>query len=47
MKTRKHLQWLYRELPALMNDGVLSAEAAKKLRAYYGEIKEGGKNDSL
>lgn len=27
----------------LMNDGVLSAEAAEKLRAYYGEIKESSK----
>lgn len=43
MKNRKHLQWLYRELPSLMNEGVLTAEAAEKLRAYYGEIKESSK----
>jgi len=44
MKNSKHLQWLYRELPALMNAGVISAETAEKLRAYYGEIKEGNKS---
>jgi uncharacterized membrane protein len=43
MNNRKHLQWLYRELPGLMNDGVLTAEAAEKLRAYYGEIREASK----
>jgi len=43
MKNRKHLQWLYRELPALINEGVLTAEAAEKLRAFYGEIKESSK----
>ncbi|MGH7599461.1 MAG: DUF2157 domain-containing protein [bacterium] len=44
MRNFKHIQWLYRELPALMNDGVITAEIAEKLRAYYGEIKEGSKN---
>ncbi len=43
MKNSKQIQWLYRELPALLNDGVVNAETAEKLRAYYGEIKEGGK----
>lgn len=41
---KKHLHWLYRELPALVNAGVLTAETADKLRAYYGEIKEGSKS---
>jgi uncharacterized membrane protein len=41
---KKHLQWLYRELPALINEGILTAEAADKLRAYYGEIKEGSRS---
>ena len=44
MKNSKHLQWLYQELPALMNAGIISAETAEKLRAYYGEIKEGNKS---
>jgi uncharacterized membrane protein len=44
MQNSKHLQWLYGELPALMNAGVVSAETAEKLRAYYGEIKTGNKS---
>jgi len=44
MKNNKYLQWLYHELPALVNAGILTAEAAEKLRAYYGEIKEGSKS---
>lgn len=44
MKNSKHIQWLYRELPALMSEGVLTAETAAKLRAYYGDIKEGSKS---
>lgn len=44
MKNSKHIQWLHRELPALMENGVITAEIAEKLRAYYGEIKEGNKN---
>jgi len=44
MKNSKHLQWLYRELPALINEGIITAETAEKLRAYYGEIKAGSKS---
>lgn len=44
MRNSKHIQWLYRELPALMNDGVITVEIAEKLRDYYGEIKEGSKS---
>jgi hypothetical protein len=44
MKNSKHIQWLYRELPALMNDGVITAETADKLHAYYGDIKDGSKS---
>jgi uncharacterized membrane protein len=44
MKNSKHVQWLYRELPALMNGGVITTEIAEKLRTYYGEIKEGSKS---
>jgi uncharacterized membrane protein len=32
----KHLQWLYEELPALVRQGVLTPEAAEKLRQHYG-----------
>jgi len=35
----KALQWLYQELPDLVNKGVLPQEAADKLRNHYGEIK--------
>lgn len=38
------MQWLYQELPALMHAGVISAETAEKLHAYYGEIKKGNKS---
>jgi uncharacterized membrane protein len=44
MKNSKHIQWLYRELPALMSNGIITAEIAGKLRVYYGEIKEGSKS---
>ena len=38
MKPSKHLPWLYEQLPELVNSGVLSAEAAERLRTHYGEI---------
>ena len=36
---KKAVQWLYQELPDLVNKGVLQQEAAEKLRSHYGEIK--------
>jgi len=35
----KALQWLYQELPGLINKGVLSQTTADKLHEYYGELK--------
>ena len=32
----KHLRWLYEQLPGLVQQGVLTAEAAEKLRQHYG-----------
>jgi len=43
MNNRKHLQWLYRELPALINEGILTAEAAEKLR----DVETKGKMDEM
>lgn len=36
---KKALQWLYQELPELVARGILTQEAADKIRQYYGEIK--------
>ncbi|MBI2432514.1 MAG: DUF2157 domain-containing protein [Candidatus Hydrogenedentes bacterium] len=37
---RKHILWLYEELPNLVSAGVLSAEGAARLRQYYGDAGE-------
>ncbi len=34
-----HLRWLYGELPGLLDAGVLTPDAAARLRAHYGEAK--------
>src|SRR5207342_2881957 len=33
---RRHIEWINRELPDLVADGVLSPEAAARLRDHYG-----------
>ena len=33
----KHVQWLYEQLPTLVNQGVVPAETAEKLRRHFGE----------
>lgn len=40
---KKNIQWLYSELPDLINKGILSAEDSDKLKKYYGEITSGGR----
>lgn len=40
--SKKHVQWLYEELPGLVGNGVLPAEAAEKLRQHYGEPETDG-----
>jgi len=34
---RRHLPWLYQELPELVEQGVLDAEAADRLKLHYGQ----------
>ncbi|MEM1321034.1 MAG: DUF2157 domain-containing protein [Bacteroidota bacterium] len=36
MSQLKSIQWLYEQLPELVDQGILSAEAAERLRAHYG-----------
>ena len=36
--TLKHIKWLASELPKLVDDGVISSDAADKLREHYGEV---------
>jgi uncharacterized membrane protein len=40
--SKKHVQWLYEELPGLVGNGVLTTETAEKLRRHYGEVETGG-----
>lgn len=37
MREQKHVAWLYEQLPGLVSDGTLTAEAAQGLRRRYGE----------
>ena len=36
--SNKHIQWLYEELPALVQQGVVPTESAEKLRQHYGPV---------
>ncbi|MCX5697414.1 MAG: DUF2157 domain-containing protein [Candidatus Omnitrophica bacterium] len=40
---QKAIKWLYQEIPELVAKGILTQEAAGKIREYYGEIKTTGK----
>ncbi len=40
---KKAIKWLYQEMPELAAKGILTQEAAGKIREYYGEIKTAGK----
>ncbi|MBI3997134.1 MAG: DUF2157 domain-containing protein [Candidatus Omnitrophica bacterium] len=40
---KKAVQWLYQELPDLVNKGVLQQTAADKLREHYGELRSADK----
>lgn len=40
---KRHLQWLYGELPELVGKGVVPAEVAEKLRQHYGDAEHVGK----
>ncbi len=37
---KKHIRWLYSELPALVKKGVISEAYAHALQDHYGEVKE-------
>ena len=37
---RKYIEWLYKELPVLVKEGVLTEDNAGRVREYYGEIKK-------
>jgi hypothetical protein len=37
MSDRKHVGWLYEQLPDLVGRGVLTSETAERLRQHYGE----------
>jgi hypothetical protein len=41
--SKKHVQWLYEELPGLVGDGILTTDSAEKLRRHYGEVETGGR----
>lgn len=40
--SKRHVQWLYEQLPTLVRDGILPAESAERLRKHYGEVEPGG-----
>ncbi len=40
---KRAVQWLYQELPNLVNKGVLPQETANKLREHYGELRTADK----
>ena len=39
MKDRKHVAWLYEQLPTLVSEGVLASEAAARLHQRYGVVE--------
>jgi len=39
---KRQVQWLYEELPGLVGQGVLPADAAERLRQHYGEPEAAG-----
>ncbi len=41
MKDRTHVAWLNRELPTLVTEGVLTAEAAERLKQHYAGMNRG------
>ncbi|MFH1768517.1 MAG: DUF2157 domain-containing protein [Candidatus Omnitrophota bacterium] len=42
MKKTSAIRWLYQELPSLVREGVLSDDAAQRIKQYYGDV--GSKN---
>src|ERR1700733_353389 len=44
--SQKHVQWLHEELPTLVNEEVLTAEAAERMRRYYSGRESGARGRS-
>jgi uncharacterized membrane protein len=42
--SKRHVQWLYQELPKLVSAGILPPETADRLRRHYGDAEPGGGN---
>ncbi len=47
MHDRKHVAWLYSQLPDLVRDGTLDAVAAEKLKQRYGDIAQSGRSRAV
>lgn len=47
MQDRKHVAWLYQQLPELVRDGTLDSDAAARLRRRYGEVDISGRNRAI
>ncbi|MBM7556159.1 DUF2157 domain-containing protein [Halanaerobacter jeridensis] len=43
----KNISWLYKELPELIEENIISEETAQEIRNYYGPIKEKDKDQNL
>ena len=44
---KRAIAWLYRELPGLVDKGILNQETADKLRHYYGEVRSVSKTTAM
>jgi uncharacterized membrane protein len=42
MSDKKHMGWLYEQLPELVSQGVVPAEVAERIRQHYGEPQAAG-----
>lgn len=47
MQDRKHVAWLYGQLPELVRDGTLDAATAARLRQRYGDVEQGGRSRAI
>ncbi len=48
MINKKSIEWLYKELPGLIEKGVISADSAENIRKHYGDVsQEGGKSTAF
>ncbi|PPD43667.1 MAG: hypothetical protein CTY15_08980 [Methylocystis sp.] len=47
MQDRKHVAWLYGQLPDLLRDGTIDADSASRIRSRYGDVEEGGQSRAI